>query len=105
MASAAFVLYPRPTPTSTVVQCGFTRWAVFPLETESGTSFVTVNATETTVTSYTTVTTSSDHPGAVVTTYTTYSNISALEPGMYYAGNITECTYLSSTLSVSSNSS
>lgn len=103
LAGGAYLLYPRPALTSNIIQCGFTQWGIFPLQTQAGQSFTTINATETTVTSYTTSTTVAQKPGYVAYTFTTYSNASVLDPILVYAGNITLCTYLSTTFSINSS--
>ena len=99
----AFFLYPKPAPSSNLVQCALTRFGIFTVVSLVGAVTQTVNATETSVTTYTTTTSARGSVGKVVSSVITYTSISAYLPDMIAAGNATICTYYTTSLSQNSS--
>lgn len=89
------VLYPRPLPTSNLLNCEVTRFGVFSVVTVIGGADSTVNMTETSVTSFTSTASQAGQIGSVVSAISTDASISQSVPGMSVAGNATRCTYIS----------
>ena len=89
------VLYPRPLPTSNLMNCVVTRFGVFTVVTIIAGADSTVNMTETSVTSFTSTASQEGQIGSVVSTISTDASIAQSVPGMSAAGNATRCTYVS----------
>lgn len=99
----AFFLYPKPAPSSNLVECAMTRFGIFTVVTLEGAVTQTVNATETSTTTYTTTTSVRGSIGKIVTSVVTYTSISAYLPDMIAAGNASLCTYYTASLSTNSS--
>jgi len=86
---SAYDFYPRPRVTTDVVTCNVLTYAIISIESVVSSSTIPLNVTETSITSYSTITSVRGTPGQVIISTTT-----SPVAGFNGYGQDTFCTYL-----------